>query len=109
MGSEASRALTITVEQGSLLDVDTQVIVNAANSHGLMGGGVAGIIRRVAGFQVEEEARKQAPHSCGNGCAHLRWANEIPRYHSCPDHAGTSHADPSMQCGGCHSGGVSFG
>ena len=65
MGSEASRALTITVEQGSLLDVDTQVIVNAANSHGLMGGGVAGVIRRVAGFQVEEEARKQAPIPVG--------------------------------------------
>jgi len=65
MGSEASRALTITVEQGSLLGVDTQVIVNAANSHGLMGGGVAGVIRRVAGFQVEEEARKQAPIPVG--------------------------------------------
>ena len=65
MGSEGSRALTITVEQGSLLDVDTQVIVNAANSYGLMGGGVAGVIRRVAGFQVEEEARKQAPIPVG--------------------------------------------
>jgi O-acetyl-ADP-ribose deacetylase (regulator of RNase III) len=65
MGSEGSRALTISVEQGSLLDVDTQVIVNAANSHGLMGGGVAGIIRRVAGFQVEEEARRQAPIPVG--------------------------------------------
>jgi O-acetyl-ADP-ribose deacetylase len=65
MEHEALRSLDITVVQGSILDVDTQVIVNAANSHGLMGGGVAGIIRRVAGFQVEEEARKQAPIPVG--------------------------------------------
>ena len=65
MDSENSKGLTITVVQGSLLDVDAQVIVNAANSHGLMGGGVAGVIRRVAGFQVEDEARKQAPIPVG--------------------------------------------
>ena len=58
--------LEIICLQGSLLDVETQAIVNAANSHGLMGGGVAGIIRRVAGSQVEDEARRQAPISVGN-------------------------------------------
>ena len=52
--------------QGSLLDVEAQAIVNAANSHGLMGGGVAGIIRRAAGSQVEDEAREQAPISVGD-------------------------------------------
>ena len=65
MAHEAARSLDIRVMQGSILDADTQVIVNAANSHGLMGGGVAGIIRREAGFQVEEEARKQAPIPVG--------------------------------------------
>lgn len=65
MESEPSKELEIVVVQGSLLDVDVQVIVNAANSHGLMGGGIAGVIRRVAGFQVEEEARKQAPIPVG--------------------------------------------
>ena len=57
--------IDITLLQGSLLEVKAQVIVNAANSHGLMGGGVAGIIRRVAGSQVEDEARRQAPIPVG--------------------------------------------
>ena len=65
MVHEAARSLDIKVMQGSILDAETQVIVNAANSHGLMGGGVAGVIRREAGFQVEEEARKQAPIPVG--------------------------------------------
>jgi O-acetyl-ADP-ribose deacetylase (regulator of RNase III) len=51
--------------QGSILDVDTDVIVNAANSHGIMGGGVAGVIKRAAGQVVEEEARRQAPIPVG--------------------------------------------
>lgn len=55
----------ITILQGSLLEVEAQAIVNAANSHGLMGGGVAGIIRRAAGSQVEDEARRQAPIPVG--------------------------------------------
>ena len=57
--------IDITCVQGSLLDVEAQVIVNAANSHGLMGGGVAGIIRRAAGSIVEDEARRQAPIPVG--------------------------------------------
>ena len=65
MKSGSSKELTIRVIQGSILDVDAQVIVNAANSHGLMGSGVAGVIRRVAGFRVEDEARKQAPIQVG--------------------------------------------
>ena len=58
--------MDVTCRQGSLLDVEAQAIVNAANSHGLMGGGVAGIIRRVAGSQVEDEAREQAPIPVGD-------------------------------------------
>ena len=58
--------MDVTCRQGSLLNVEAQAIVNAANSHGLMGGGVAGIIRRVAGSQVEDEAREQAPIPVGD-------------------------------------------
>lgn len=57
--------LHISVIHGSILEVDAQVIVNAANSLGIMGGGVAGVIRRSAGVEVEEEARRQAPIPVG--------------------------------------------
>ena len=57
--------LRISVIQGSILDVDVEVIVNAANSSGIMGGGVAGVIKRAAGAAVEEEAMRQAPIPVG--------------------------------------------
>ena len=57
--------LSILVVRGSILDVDADVIVNAANSLGIMGGGVAGVMKRAAGQQVEDEARRQAPITVG--------------------------------------------
>jgi len=61
----SSDRLQVSVVQGSILDVEAQAIVNAANSLGFMGGGVAGVIKRAAGSEVEEEARKQAPIPVG--------------------------------------------
>lgn len=58
-------SLHITVIQGSILDANAEVIVSAANSHGFMGGGVAGVIKRAAGIEVEQEAVKQAPIPVG--------------------------------------------
>ncbi len=58
-------ALQIRVIQGSILEVTADAIVNAANSLGFMGGGVAGVIKRAAGQGVEDEARKQAPIEVG--------------------------------------------
>lgn len=55
----------VTIHHGSILNAPCQGIVNAANSHGVMGGGVAGIIRRAAGKVVEEEAKAQAPIPVG--------------------------------------------
>lgn len=57
--------MKIDVVHGSILDTDAQVIVNAANGLGLMGGGVAGVIKRAAGAEVEREAVKDAPIRVG--------------------------------------------
>jgi O-acetyl-ADP-ribose deacetylase (regulator of RNase III) len=57
--------LRLEIVQGSILDVDADVIVNAANSFGIMGGGVAGVIKRAAGQVVEDEAKKLAPIAVG--------------------------------------------
>jgi O-acetyl-ADP-ribose deacetylase (regulator of RNase III) len=56
----------MTVVHGSILEADAQAIVNAANSLGIMGGGVAGVIRRAAGEEVEAEARRMAPIPVGS-------------------------------------------
>lgn len=61
----AARPVQIDVVQGSVLEIEADVIVNAANSLGFMGGGVAGVIKRAAGAEVEEEARKAAPTPVG--------------------------------------------
>jgi Predicted phosphatase homologous to the C-terminal domain of histone macroH2A1 len=58
-------SVLISVIQGSILEAEADVIVNAANSHGMMGGGVAGAIKREAGQEVEDQARAQAPIPVG--------------------------------------------
>jgi len=58
--------IQIDVVHGSILEVEAEAIVNAANSHGIMGGGVAGVIKRAAGLEVDEEARRQAPIPVGS-------------------------------------------
>lgn len=57
--------IQIEIQQGSLLEAEAEVIVNAANSQGWMGGGVAGAIKRAAGERVEEEAVAQGPVPVG--------------------------------------------
>lgn len=51
--------------EGSLLEAEADAIVNAANSLGLMGNGIAGVIKKAAGGAVEEEAKKLAPIPVG--------------------------------------------
>ena len=55
----------VTVLRGDLTKVGAAAIVNPANSLGLMGGGVAGAIRRAGGDDIETEAMKSAPLGIG--------------------------------------------
>jgi O-acetyl-ADP-ribose deacetylase (regulator of RNase III) len=43
---------------GDITDLDTDAIVNAANSHLTLGGGVAGAIRKKGGEEIERACRK---------------------------------------------------
>ena len=79
--------MRIEVLKGSLLDVDADVIVNPANSYGYMGGGVAGVIKRVGGQEIEDEAVAQAPIPVGK--AILTTAGKLK-------HRGVVHA-PTME------------
>ena len=45
----------ILIQQGDLTQMDTDAIVNAANNDLILGGGVAGAIRRKGGEQIQRE------------------------------------------------------
>ncbi len=53
--------ISIEIIQGDIADIDTDAIVNAANSDLWMGSGVAGAIKRKGGRVIEEEAMAQGP------------------------------------------------
>ena len=61
--------LRIEVLQGDITALEVDAIVNPANSLGVMGGGVAGVIRRKGGRGIEEEATRQAPIEVGSAVA----------------------------------------
>ena len=49
---------TIKFYQGDITELDTEAIVNAANASLILGGGVAGAIRRKGGPSIQEECNK---------------------------------------------------
>ena len=59
----------IKVVLGDITEVRADAIVNAANNKLLMGGGVAGVIKRKGGKVIEEEALKKAPIEIGGAVA----------------------------------------
>ncbi|MFX0020836.1 MAG: macro domain-containing protein [Candidatus Hermodarchaeota archaeon] len=48
----------ISLVQGDITELDTDAIVNAANAQLILGGGVAGAIRRKGGPSIQEECDK---------------------------------------------------
>ena len=63
------KGVKIEVRLGSLLDLEVDAIVNPANSMLRMGGGVAGVIKRIGGEVIEREAVKHAPLPVGKAIA----------------------------------------
>ncbi len=55
----------IEVMRGDITSLDVDAVVNPANSGGVMGGGVAGAIRRRGGVEIEREAVAAAPIPIG--------------------------------------------
>ncbi len=62
--------------KGDITKVKVDAIVNPANSWMIMGGGVAGAIRRAGGQIIESEARKYAPVPVGR--AVVTGAGKLP-------------------------------
>ena len=48
----------VIIQQGDLTDMDVDAIVNAANNDLILGGGVAGAIRRKGGEEIQRECTK---------------------------------------------------
>ncbi|MCX8195602.1 MAG: macro domain-containing protein [Acidilobaceae archaeon] len=69
MQSFSVRGSLLLVVAGDLLQAEVDAIVNPANSLMIMGGGVAGAIKRVEGEEVEREAMRSAPVPIGKAVA----------------------------------------
>lgn len=63
------RNVRIVVVTGDITKQKVDAIVNPANSLLIMGGGVAGAIKRSGGREVEDEAVKKAPVAVGKAIA----------------------------------------
>ncbi len=61
--------MKITIMKGDITALEVDAIVNAANSHGWLGGGVAGAIKRKGGREIEDEAVAQGPTPVGTACS----------------------------------------
>lgn len=55
----------LTLVQGDITEQDTDAIVNAANEQLVLGGGVAGAIRKKGGPSIQVECHKKAPIHVG--------------------------------------------
>ncbi|MFA5156865.1 MAG: macro domain-containing protein [Candidatus Omnitrophota bacterium] len=63
------RGVEIKVVKADITELKADAIVNAANNKLVMGGGVAGAIRKKGGKEIEEEAIEQGPIKVGDAVA----------------------------------------
>jgi len=61
--------MPIFIKKGDITKIVCDAIVNPANSYGYMGGGVAGVIKRIGGIKIENEAVSKAPIPVGEAVA----------------------------------------
>lgn len=59
----------IRIVKGDITSLSCEAIVNAANDHLWMGGGVAGAIKQRGGEEIEREAVRQGPIPIGDAVA----------------------------------------
>ncbi len=72
--------VTLEAVQGDITEQkDVEAIVNAANAELKTGGGVAGVIHRAAGPELEKECRPLAPISPGE--AVITGAHNLPNHY----------------------------
>ena len=62
-------AMELELREGDIADVEADALVNAANDHLSMGGGVAGALKRVGGEEIEREAMSKGPIPLGRAVA----------------------------------------
>jgi len=70
---------TLELVEGDITDLDGEAIVNAANENLVLGGGVAGTIKRRGGPSVQEECRRIG--STGVGTAVITGAGKMKFRH----------------------------
>ncbi len=68
--------IRLDVQQGDITRVEADALVNAANNHLWMGGGVAGALKREGGPEVEAEALAKGPIPVGE--AAVTTAGRLP-------------------------------
>ncbi len=61
--------ITVRLVKGDICERAVDAVVNAANNHLWMGGGVAGAIKRRGGPEIEREAMAQGPIAVGAAVA----------------------------------------
>ncbi len=60
------KGVEVKALHGDITKLEVDAIVNAANIHLFMGGGVAGAIKRAGGKEIEDEAVRQGPINIGS-------------------------------------------